>query len=170
MRATSDPHIRSLARLFREHPAWRAAAQHIAEGASSKVFFSHRPDDHWHLVRRDGQSLILPGAAHDPDLAFRFTPIAIQRLAEAQGDLADIAVVLFDLIANDDEDVRIGFRVVAPFWRLARHGYLGLLVIAGPKLVAYGVRHGLRTLADLQRLIAASQASAPAEWEREAPS
>jgi len=100
-----------------------------------------------------------PGAARDPDFAFRFTPATIQRLAEVKGDIADVAVALFDLIAAKDEDAQVGFRIVAPFWRLVHRGYVRLLLAGGAKLLAYGTTRGVRTLADVERLVAQSRSS-----------
>ena len=79
-----DPHIAQLRDLFLSHPAWLDAASHIKEGAQSRVCFSHVPGD-FHMVRKEGKSLLLSGKAEDPDFAFYFTPKAIERLAAVQG-------------------------------------------------------------------------------------
>lgn len=158
--------MQTLARLFREHPAWVTAGRYLTEGASSRVFFSHRPDQRWHLVRRRGRSLLRPGAAPDPDLAFRFTPRAIDRLAAVEGGMADFALALFDLIAEQDEGLRVGLRVVAPFARLVRRGYLALLLAAGPRVLAYGLARGVRSATDLKRLIDRVSTREPEDWER----
>jgi hypothetical protein len=160
-----DEHVDRLADLFLEHPAWLAAARRIREGASSKVFFSHRAGEPWQLVRRGEQSLLLSGPARDPDFAFLFTPVAIERLAAVQGGVADFAVELFSLILETDEELRIGFRIIAPFPRLARRGYLGLLITGGPKILAFGATHGIRTLGALRRFVAQMRARKPESWE-----
>jgi hypothetical protein len=80
-----DASVAQLCDLFREHPVWVEAGRHIAEGASSKVFFSHLPGEAWHLIRLPGKSALRPGPAATPDFAFRFTPLAIDRLAAVQG-------------------------------------------------------------------------------------
>lgn len=135
------------------------------EGASSKVFFSHLPGEPWHLIRVGGESLLRPGPPAAPDFAFRFTPAAIDRLAKVEGGIGDFAVALFSLILETDPDLRIGFRIIAPFPRLVRRGYLRLLLHAGPELVAYGARHGVRNLRELQRVIARLRAEPPEAWE-----
>src|SRR5262245_848858 len=70
--APSDPWIERLARLFREHPAWREAARFIDRRATNNVFFSHRPGRVWHLERDGDETVLLPGTAPDPDFVFRF--------------------------------------------------------------------------------------------------
>lgn len=160
-----DPSATRLAALFLEHPAWVKAARHTVDGASSKVFFSHLPGTPWQLIRVRGESLLRPGRAADPDFAFRFTPAAIERLDAVEGDVADFAITLFALILETDEALQLGFRVIAPFPRLVRRGYLRVLLSAGPKLVAYGARRGVRDLGDLRRLVAHVRARPPEAWE-----
>ena len=58
-----DAPIAELARLFREHPAWREAARRIRGGATSTVWFRQRPGEPWHLARRGAHTLLLRGAA-----------------------------------------------------------------------------------------------------------
>lgn len=160
-----DPTVVRLRTLFLEHPAWVEAARHTAEGASSKVFFSHRPGEPWHLIRSGGRSLLRRGAAPSPDFAFRFTPAAVERLAGVEGGVADIAGTLFTLMLESDPELRVGFRVIASFPRLIRHGYVRLLVVAGPRLAALGARHGVRSPGDLRRLVRELRAQPPASWE-----
>ena len=148
-----DETVRTLARLFREHPAWLAAAHHVADGAESAVCFSHLPGRSWRLVRRRGHTALLPGRAHDPDFAFCFTPAAVARLAGVKGDVGDFAVALFAAILERRESRRIRFRLLAPFARLARRGYVNLLVAAGPDILAFGAARGVRSLRDLRRLV-----------------
>ena len=153
----TDIHVSGLAQLFLEHPAWRSAARHIAAGASSEVRFSHLPGRVFHLLREGDRSLLRPGPAPDPDLAFRFTPAAIERLAAVEGDVGDFAVTLFELMATNDERLHVGFRVLSPFATLARRGYVRLLFAAGPKVIAYGAARGVRGLGELRRLVEAAR-------------
>jgi hypothetical protein len=163
----ADP-IRTLARLFREHPAWIDAARHIDDRAESAVFFSHVPGRPWRLLRRRGKTLLLPGRAHDPDFVFRFTPGAVARLAAVQGDVGDFAVELFSCIAEPRRGRRVGFGIVAPFARLAERGYVRALLAAGPKVLAFGFARGVRTLGDLRVLVEHARRGRPARWERAA--
>jgi hypothetical protein len=148
-----DSTVRTLAGLFREHPTWVQAARHLADRAESDVSFTHRPNEPWRLVRRRGQTLLLPGRAADPDFALAFTPGAVARLARVHGDVGDFAVALFSCLLEPDAANRIGLRIVAPFRRLVRRGYVRLLLAAGPKVVAFGSPRGVRTLADLRRFV-----------------
>lgn len=162
----ADPTVRTLARLFRNHPAWVEAARHVDDRAESAVFFAHLPGRQWRLVRRRGQTLLLPGRARDPDLVFRFTPAAVARLATVRGDVGDFAVELFSRIAERRRARRVDFRVAAPFTRLAERGYVGTLLAAGPKVMAFAVGHGVVTLGHLRRLVERSRRKGPARWER----
>ena len=149
-----DPSIERLARLFREHPAWREAAERIDRRATSDVFFSHRPGEAWHLERRGDETLLLPGAASDPDFSFRFPPAAIDRLEAVQGGAGDFAAELFTLALSDDPDLRVDLRILADFPRLLRRGYVRLLATAGTRVRKLGAAHGVFGLMDLVRLVA----------------
>jgi hypothetical protein len=151
--ARADPTVDALAALFRDHPAWIEAARHLADRVESAVSFTHRPGEHWRLVRRGGQTVLLPGRARDPDLAFRFTPASVTRLAAVGGGVGEFAVELFARIVDPLESERIELRIVAPFTRLVRRGYVRLLLAAGPKVAAFGAARGIRTLGDLRRLL-----------------
>jgi hypothetical protein len=166
--AADDPHVARLARLFASHPVWCEAARRIHEDARSSVYFRHRPGEPWRLVRRAGGTLLEPGPAEDPDLAFCFPPEAIETLAQTRGSVADFALALFRLALEDDPERRVRIRVIAPFPRLLRRGYVDLLLRGGPKLLWFGATHGVRTLGQLRRLVDALRRSEPEEWEREA--
>ena len=169
-RAGPDPTVRALARLFREHPVWIEAAHRVDDRAESAVFFTHVPGRPWRLVRRRGKTLLLPGRARDPDFVFRFTPAAVARLARVEGDVGDFAVELFSRIADPRRTQRVDFRVAAPFARLAERGYVRTLLAAGPKVLAFGLAHGVATLGQLRTLVQRVRRRAPARWERAAPS
>jgi hypothetical protein len=153
--------------MFLEKPAWVDAARRIESDATSSVFFSHRPGEPWHLERRRGKTLLLPGAAADPDFVFRFTPASIERLCSTEGGIGRFALELFELIAEEDPSLRVGFRIAAPFPRLVRRGYLRLLAVGGLRVLAFGAARGVRTLADLRRLVERVRRRAPEAWERE---
>jgi hypothetical protein len=165
--STPDPAVERLAELFRSHPAWIAAARSIADEATSRVFFAHRPGEPWRLERHRGETRLVPGAVADPDFCFRFPPGAIERLAAVRGGVGEFAVELFELIGEADPALRVDFRIAAPFERLARRGYLGLLLRGGPRVLAFGATRGVRTLAALRRLVAGMVGRAPEPWETE---
>jgi len=160
-----DPCIDRLATLFLEHPAWTEAARHLDQNAESAVFFSHRPGEPWQLVRRRGKTLLRSGRPADPDFVFRFTPFSADRLCAVKGDVGDFAVELFSLMLEVDPEKRVGFRICASFPRLAARGYVTLLLSAGPKLIRFGVAHGVATLSELRRLVQSLRKQAPQAFE-----
>ena len=165
--AADDPHVERLAWLFREHPAWQAAARRVSDESTSRVLFTHRPGERWHLAREQGESRLRPGDVGDPDFVFRFTPEAIERLAGVEGSVGAFAVELFGLIAGDDPRARVDLRIAAPFQRLVRRGYVGLLLASGWRVVAFGASHGVRTLGQLRRLVERLATRGPEPWEGE---
>jgi hypothetical protein len=161
--------VRTLARLFRTHPVWAAAAKGVGPRAESAVFFTHLPGIAWRLVRRRGQTLLLRGRARDPDFVFRFSPGAVARLAGVRGEVEDFAVELFARIVEPRRAERVDFRVAAPFARLAERGYVRLLLGAGPKVAAVALARGLTTIGRVRRLVERSRQRRPARWERATP-
>lgn len=159
--AEADASVERLARLFREHPVWQEAAGYIADGAASRVVFAHRPGEEWTLRRKGGASELAAQRCSDPDLVLRFAPGAVRSLERVRGDIADFAIALFECALSKDPDERVEIRVVAGFARLVRRGYVGLLIAAGPRLVAFGAAHGVANLAQLRRLIGELRAGPP---------
>jgi hypothetical protein len=161
----ADASTAKLAELFLSHPAWVRAARMLTGGATSAVYFSHRPGEPWLLESRGGKTRLSPGRAPHPDFAFCFTPASIERLAGARGGVGGFAVELFSLLTETDPDLRIGFRIIAPFATLARRGYVQLLIAGGWQVLAFGAARGLRTFADLRRLVKRLRANEPEPWE-----
>jgi hypothetical protein len=165
--ARSDAVVEKLAELFRSHPAWVRAARRLDARATSNVYFSQRPGEVWQLRNSSGESELLPGRGASPDFAFCFTPAAVDRLAAVRGGVGGFAVELFSLIVADEEELRIGFRVVAPFSTLMRRGYVKLLLMGGSRLLAFGASRGVRTLGDLRTLATRVRAQQPESWEED---
>lgn len=156
-----DPHVEQLRELFLTHPAWQKAATSIKDGSQSRIHFSHVTGD-YHLVRKDGVSRLVEGPATDPDLAFLFTPKAIERLAAVEGeDPADFAVELFESILNEEPDEQVGLRVVSGFTKLLARGYVKLLFKSGPRVLAYGKTRGVAGVGGLRKFLKQARTSDP---------
>jgi len=157
-----DEWTERLAKLFAEHPAWIAAAQLLSSEATSTVFFRHRPGAPWRLEPEAfGGSRLRVGASPDPDLVFRFSTESIERLEAVDGGIGDFAVALFEQIVDENVDLRIRAR----FTRLTWRGYVRLLLAAGPPVLIFGAKHGVRTLGALRRFVVDLRSRGTAEWE-----
>lgn len=162
----ADPVVKSLAELFRAHPVWQRAAEHLSGRAASGAYFVHRPGEAWTLERHAGRTRLVAGTCDDPDLVFRFSAGAVRRLQAVEGDVADFAIALFECILARDPDEHVDLRIAASFGRLLRRGYVRLLLAAGPRLLAFGAAHGVRDVGALRDLVAALRRRTPAPWER----
>ena len=96
-----------------------------------------------------------------------FTPASIERLCATDGGIGRFALALFGLIAEQSPRLRVGFRIAAPFPRLVRRGYLRLLAAGGLRVLALGAARGVRTPADLRRLVERVRQREPEAWELE---
>lgn len=161
-----DASLTKVADLFQTDPVWVKSMGAISVGVESTVYFSHRPDEIWHLVKEKEGVVLRPGRATNPDFIFRFTPQAIAQLAATKGGADVVGVALFDLILTDDPALAVGFRIVASFWTLVRHGHLQLVVTSGPRVLAYGARHGIVTAGQLRAFVGKLRTTEPASWER----
>lgn len=159
-----DAHVEKLRTLLATHPAWLSTAKTIRDGSSSRVYFSHLPGE-FHMLRKDGQSLLLDEPVLDPDFAFRFTPKAIDCLSAVKGsEQADFAIAFFDCVVSDDPELQVGLRVTAGFTRLVWRGYVTMLLRGGPRLLAYGATRGIHSVSDLRKFMRQTRASDP-RWE-----
>lgn len=159
-----DAYAEKLKTMLATHPAWISTAKTIRDGSSSRVYFSHLPGE-FHLLRKDGQSLLIDEPAEDPDFAFRFTPRSIDRLCAVKGsEQADFAIELFDCVVSDDPEVQVGLRVIAGFTRLVWRGYVTMLLRGGPRVLAYGATRGIHSVSDLRKFMRQTRASDP-RWE-----
>ncbi|MFI5215172.1 MAG: hypothetical protein ACHQ3O_01405 [Candidatus Limnocylindria bacterium] len=148
-----DAIVDRLATLFRSHPAWTRAAALLSADACSNLRFPHRAGEVWHLARVAGVTRLEPGALRDADLELTIPPGAVGRLEATRGGVGDFAVALFELAVERDEALRVDLRILAPFSRLMRRGYLRLLVAGGPAVLAWGAAHGVGSLGELRRWI-----------------
>jgi hypothetical protein len=69
------------------------------------------------------------------------------------------------LILDEDPQRQIGFRIVAPFTTLIRHGYLQLVITSGPKTLAFGASHRIFTLWQLRSFVGRIRSTKPEPWE-----
>ena len=97
--------------------------------------------------------MLEPGRVTDPDFALTFSPIAIERIVAARGGMAAFAIALFEAVLDPDPEQGVRIEILASFARLVRRGYLGLLLACGPRLLAFGARHGVRSVRDLRALV-----------------
>lgn len=160
-----DETVESLTKLFRKHPAWREAARHISSDSVSNVYFTHLPGEAWHLERSEQGSELIRGAVRDPDFVFRFSPASVETLQSVEGGLGAFALALFALIEDSDPEGRVEIRVAASFSTLMEHGFLTLLLTAGPKVAAFGLRHGVIGPRSLAKFVGRARATEPFEWE-----
>lgn len=160
-----DETVSALADLFHRHPAWRAAARYITRESMSDVYFTHRRGEVWRLVHAEQGSSLVPGKAQEPDFVFRFAPGAVTRLQAVEGGLGDFAAELFSLFEEEDPDQRVDLRVAAPFAQLRKHGFLKLLLSAGPKAAAFGFRRGVFSVTGLAKLVRNARRAPVFDWE-----
>lgn len=85
-----------------------------------------------------------------------------------EGGFGELAVELFSLMLEDDPALRVDLRIASGFAALAKRGYVKLLLDAGPQVLAFGARHGIRTLGSLRRFVAQLRSRGRQSWERPA--
>ena len=146
--------VKQLADFFRYHPTWIEAARPVKDGSNSEVFFAGFTQP-YHLMRQNGESRLLEGAAPSPDFSFIFPTSVVADFAALGQDaeVADFAIMLFDHIQSQDDAKRIGFRVVGSITQILWRGYLQVLLKGGGRVLQYAAAHGVRNLNDFSRLL-----------------
>jgi hypothetical protein len=68
-----------------------------------------------------------------------------------------------------DPALRVELRILSSFLTLTRRGYLRLLVAGGPRVLAWGAEHGVRSLGELRAWIARVRGGAGVSPETQMP-
>ncbi len=145
--------LETLRVFFEEHEVWQEAARPVKDGANSEVYFRSIPGEYY-LIREDGKSWLRKGKAPSPDFSFVFPDEAIRRFESLNGDnISDFAMLLFELLGNEDDLNLIGFRVSGSIGQILKRGYLQVVLKGGPRVLQYAASHGIRSLGDFGRLL-----------------
>lgn len=105
--------------------------------------------------RRDGRNRFQPGEAADPDIRFWVPAGAMQKLLLPQGKtIGEVGIRIFELVLSDDTELKIKFKVRAPFLRLWKRGYFTVLAAGGPSVAKFLASHGWGSLPRLREQIA----------------
>ena len=94
----------------------------------------------------DGVAVLTAGAPGDPDFTLRLPAAAVARLCAHAGagvGVGELGLAFFTLLLERDPSLRVGVRVHASTSRLLAHGYLGVLALGGPRVLAWLLRRGL---------------------------
>ena len=140
-----DPHLLILNDMFNTHTGWGRMIDSVRDGACCRIRFTHL-DGVWSLHRRAGIATLVEGPPADPDVCLFLSPRSVDQLASVGNDIGDCAVAVLHCIMEGSAELLL----LAPASRLARRGYLRLVLASAPALRRYAAENNLDT-----RLVAA---------------
>jgi hypothetical protein len=131
----------ALAELFARAPSASRAVRPLSPAARVGLELDEGPAG---FATSDGVAVLTAGAPGDPDFTLRLPAAAVARLcADAGAGVGELGLVFFALLLERDPSLRVGVRVHAPASRLLAHGYLAVLALGGPRVLAWLLRRGL---------------------------
>jgi hypothetical protein len=133
--------LASLRALFASAPAAARAIRPLSPAARVGLELDDGPAG---FALEGGLAAITPGAPAAPDFTLRLPAGAVASLcAHPEAGVGELGVLFFSLLLERDPALRIGVRVQAPTGRLLAHGYLGVMLLGGPRVALWLLRRGL---------------------------
>jgi hypothetical protein len=133
--------LATLAELFGRAPSAARAVRPLSPAARVGLELDEGPAG---FAMSNGTPVLTVGAPADPDFTLRLPAAAVARLsAHAGAGVGELGLLFFSLILERDPSLHVGVRVHAPTSRLLAHGYLTVLALGGPRVLAWLLRRGL---------------------------
>jgi hypothetical protein len=131
----------ALAELFSRAPSASRAVRRLSPSARVGLELDEGPAG---FAVSDGVAVLTAGAPGDPDFTLRLPAAAVARLcAHAGAGVGELGLAFFTLLLERDPSLRVLVRVHASTPRLLAHGYLAVLALGGPRVLAWLLRRGL---------------------------
>ncbi len=134
--------IEQLTRIFTTMEAGRNAVRPLKRGTTVGIRILGEPGEY--TFERTAQSAeIRPGAAVDPDFILTMGPNAVQQIHDTEGNrIGDFGVSFLKAMMAEEEENAVRVQLKAGLFRLTRRGYLKVLLLGGPVVVAFMAKHG----------------------------
>jgi len=122
------------------HTGWGRMIDSARDGACCRVRFTHM-DGVWSLYRRGGVVSLVEGTPADPDVCLFLSPRSVDHLAGVGDDMGDCAVAVLHCVLEGSAELLL----LAPVSRLARRGYLRMVLASAPALRRYAAENRIDT-------------------------
>jgi hypothetical protein len=137
----SEP-IEQLRDLFAEHPAAIAATAPLKKGVSVGLRI-HGDRDAYHFLQTPSGCEIRDGAGNGTDFDLVMGRGAVTAVCATQGKtVGDFGVAFFKTLLNGDPEHGSQVKLNAGMLKLAGNGYIKVLTLGGPKVVAFLTKEG----------------------------
>jgi hypothetical protein len=133
--------LAALRALFAGAPAALEAVRPLSPSARVGLELDEGPAG---FAISGGAPALTQGAPDRPDFTLRLPARAVARLcASPVAGVGELGLIFFSLLLERDPALRVGVRVQAPTTRLLANGYLGVLLLGGPRVALWLLRRGL---------------------------
>jgi len=122
------------------HTGWGRMIDAARDGACCRIRFTHL-EGVWSLHRRGGIASLSEGPPADPDVCLFLSPRSVDHLAGVGGDMGECAVAMLHCVLEGSAELLL----LAPASRLARRGYLRIVLASAPALRRYAAENGVDT-------------------------
>lgn len=134
--------IELLNAIFTRKEAGRKAVRPLRKGTTIGIRI-HGEDQDYAFERTRDSAEIRTGAARDPDFHLTMGKNAVQFIHDTEGArIGDFGVSFFKTLLAEEEEDAVRVQLNAGIFRLTRNGYLKVMLLGGPVVVAFMAKHG----------------------------
>ena len=134
--------IEQLTRIFTSTEAGKSAVRPLRKGTKVGIKILGQPGNYTFERTATGVD-IRSGQPSDPDFFMTMGPEAVQQIHDTEGDrVGDFGVSFLKTMMAEEEERAVRVKLNAGLFRLTRNGYLKVLLLGGPVVVAFMAKHG----------------------------
>ena len=127
---------------FFERPVAERAAAPLSVGAEIELKIGE--EETFTFTRVGGKNGIRSGAARSPQVTFRLTAPAAERVLSIQSDdIGEIGVEIARMILSPEPGAKVGIQIHAGLFSLVTMGYLGVIAAGGASFASYLASKGI---------------------------
>ena len=134
--------IDSLQAIFREHPAGQAAVKPLRTGTKVGLRI-HGEDQDYTFERTADGGVISAGRGEGTDFDLTLGVEAVRSICQTEGHgVGDFGVAFLKCLLRSEDEQRVQVRLHAGVFGLTRNGYLKVMALGGPKVLAFLAKEG----------------------------
>ena len=134
--------IEQLTTIFTTMEAGKKAIGPLKRGTTVGIRIVGDSNDYT-FERNSSGAEIREGRALDPDFILTMGTEAVAQIHDTKGGrIGDFGVSFLKAMMAEEDDQAVRVQLKAGLFRLTRHGYLKVLLLGGPVVVAFMAKHG----------------------------
>lgn len=140
-----DDSYQLLKQFFESHPVAQKATAPLKRGAEVAVHFTDLPGRTFRFYKEDDAPRLTESSPQDADFDLTLAPLAVQEIVALEGhEVGDFGIAFFSHLIASEPERKVQVKLHAGPLKLLRRGYLGVLVLGGPKVLGWLARKGVK--------------------------